>query len=185
MDSQKNREQHVVVNGVASSSIPVISGVPQGSVLGPLLFLIYIDGISLLKFSDDSKLSLYADDMLLYKVISSNADYIHLQHDIDRIQNWSSNNLMSFNVSKCKCMLISRKPHMNYIPIPNTEWKIPGNCQVPQIPGPPRSFHPISAGRLTLTQYVSKSGSFGFTTQTVLSQHQLMHIDQAKKVCYS
>ena len=76
--------------------------------------LIYIDGISLLKFSDDSKLSLYADDMLLYKVISSNADYIHLQHDIDRIQNWSSDNLMSFNVSKCKCMLISRKPHMNY-----------------------------------------------------------------------
>ena len=107
----RNREQHVVVNGVAYSSIPVISGVPHGSVLGPLLFLIYIDGISLLKFSDDSKLSLYADDMFLYKVISSNADYIHLQHDIDKIQNWSSDNLMSFNVSKCKCMLISRKPH--------------------------------------------------------------------------
>ena len=85
----RNCEQHVVVNGVASSSILVISGVPQGSVLGPLLFLTYIDGISLLKFSDDSKLSLYVDDMLLYKVISPNAD-------IDRIQNWSSDNLISF-----------------------------------------------------------------------------------------
>ena len=110
----RNRKQHVVVNGVASSSVPVISGVPQGAVLGPLLFLIYIDGISILKFSDGSTLSLYADDMLLYKVTSSNADYIHLQHDIDRIQNWSSDNLMSFNVSKCKCMLISHKTHMNY-----------------------------------------------------------------------
>ena len=87
---------------MASSSVPVISGVPQRSVLGPLLFVIYIDGISMLKFSDGSILSLYADNMLLYKVISSNVDYIHLQHDIDRIQNWSSDNLMSFNVFKCK-----------------------------------------------------------------------------------
>ena len=109
----RNRKQHVVVNGVASSSVPVISGVPKGSV-GALHFLIYIDGISMLKFSDGSTLSLYADDKLLYKVISSNADYIHLQHDIDRIQNWSSDNLMSFNVSKCKCMLISHRTHMNY-----------------------------------------------------------------------
>ena len=107
-------EEHVVINGVASSSVHVISGVPQGSVLGPLLFLIYIDGISMLKFSDGSTLSLCADDMLLYKVISSNADYIYLQHDIDRIQNWSSDNLMSFNVAKCKCMLIPHKTHMNY-----------------------------------------------------------------------
>ena len=131
----RNRKQHIVVNGVASFSVPVISRVPQGSVLGPLLFLIYIDGISMLKFSDGSTLSLYADDMLLYKVISSNADYIYLQHDNDRIQNWSSDNLMSFNVSKCKCMLISHKTHE--LSIPNSEWRIPGNCSVLQIPGHP------------------------------------------------
>ncbi len=79
------RQQSVVVNGTLSHSIPVISGVPQGSVLGPLLFLIDIDSTSTLQLSVGSKLSLYADDMLLYIVISSAADYAELQLDIDRI----------------------------------------------------------------------------------------------------
>ena len=109
----RSREQYVVVNGAASQSIPVISGVPQGSVLGSLLFLVYIDSISLLQLSEGSKLSLYADDMLLYKTISSDADYISLQQDIDLIHGWSTANLMTFNVSKCKCMVISRKRNVN------------------------------------------------------------------------
>ena len=61
------REQSVVVNGETSVSKAVTSGVPQDSVLGPLLFLIYINGITLLHLSRGTKLSLYADDMLLYK----------------------------------------------------------------------------------------------------------------------
>ena len=110
----RSREQYVVVNGAASQSIPVISGVPQGSVLGPLLFLVYIDSISLLQLSEGSKLSLYADDMLLYKTISSDADhYISLQQGIDLIHGWSTANLMTFNVSKYKCMVISRKRNVN------------------------------------------------------------------------
>ena len=52
---------------------------------------------------------LYADDMLLYKTISSTADYAELQQDIDLIYGWSTANLMTFNVSKCKCMLVSRR----------------------------------------------------------------------------
>ena len=59
------------------------SGVPEGSVLGPLLFLIYIGTIPTFHFSEDTKLSLYADDILLYKIISSTEDYVHLQYDID------------------------------------------------------------------------------------------------------
>ena len=105
--------QSVVVNGTTSQAIPVISGVPQGSVLGPLLFLIYIDTIPTLHLSEGNKLSLYADDILLYKIISSTEDYVHLQYDIDQVYGWSAANLMTFNASKCKCMLVSRRRNTN------------------------------------------------------------------------
>ena len=103
------REQNVIVNGETSDPVKVISGVPQGSVLGPLLFLIYIDDITSLQLSEGTKVSLYADDMLLYKPISSDNDYVELQHDIDQVHLWSRKNGMQFNVTKCKCMLLSRK----------------------------------------------------------------------------
>ena len=61
----KNRQQKVVVGGEESETIPMIPGVPQGSVLGPLLFLIYTDGVTRIPLSEGSKLVLYADDMLL------------------------------------------------------------------------------------------------------------------------
>ena len=111
------RQQSVVVNGTSSHSIPVISGVPQESILGPLLFLIYIDSISTLQLSESSNLSLYADDMLLYKTISLAADYVELQHDINQIYGWSATNSMTFNSSKCKCMLFSRKRNANCPPM--------------------------------------------------------------------
>ena len=93
------RLQRVVVNGVESESITVVSGVPQGSVLGPLLFLIYIDSISLIQLSQNSKLVLYADDILLYKTILTARDYTCLQKDINHIHFWSSSNGMSFKVA--------------------------------------------------------------------------------------
>ena len=69
-----NRSQVVAVGGAQSHSVPVISGVPQGSVLGPLLFLVYINDVTTV-VSTPSKLSLFADDMSLYRTISSPADY--------------------------------------------------------------------------------------------------------------
>ena len=64
-----NWKQHVVVGGESSLDTPVLSGVPQGSVLGPLLFLVYIDDVS--DISDRSTLNIFADDMLLYKPVKS------------------------------------------------------------------------------------------------------------------
>ena len=61
-----NWKQHVFVGGESSQYAPVLSGVPQGSVLDPLLFLVYIDDVSNILLSDGSILNLYADDMILY-----------------------------------------------------------------------------------------------------------------------
>jgi len=97
------------VDGKTSVSISVDSGVPQGSVLGPLLFLMYIDDVTHSAPSPGSKISLYADDMLLFKTITSTDDYVELQKDVDTLNNWVTTNHLSFNTSKCKYMLISRK----------------------------------------------------------------------------
>ena len=103
------REQQVVVNGSTSDTLPVLSGVPQGSVLGPLLFLSYIDGITSITISPESQLTLYADDMLLYRPISNSADYAYLQDDINRISEWVEANYLQFNTQKCKFMRVTRK----------------------------------------------------------------------------
>ena len=70
-----NYSQQVVVNGVISDSTLVTSGVPQGSILGPLLFILYINDISKLTLSSSTKLILYADDILLSPPISSSSDF--------------------------------------------------------------------------------------------------------------
>ena len=80
-----DRMQQVVVNGAASNALPVLSVVPQGSVLGPLLFLIYIDGVNNVTLSPGSNLVVYADDMLLYRPISSLDDYTYICRLIDAI----------------------------------------------------------------------------------------------------
>ena len=105
------RSQRVVVNGATSLSAPVISGVPQGSVLGPLLFLIYIDSITRVGLSTGAKLILYEDDILLYKQMKCLEDYNELQHDIDLLHHWTAENFLKFNVSKCKYMVITEKRH--------------------------------------------------------------------------
>ena len=79
------RQQRVVINGMSSRSSHVLSGVPQGSILGRLLFLIYIDDITDIELSAGSNLVLYADDILLYRPIRNIGDYSALQVDIDAL----------------------------------------------------------------------------------------------------
>ena len=80
------RKQRVVDNGVKSDWVPVLSGVPQGTVLGPLLFSLYINDIS----SDiESQIRLFADDCVCYREIKDTEDTMKLQKDIDRLGSWT------------------------------------------------------------------------------------------------
>lgn len=104
-----DRTQSVVVGGASSDPLPVLSGVPQGSVLGPLLFLIYINDLPGIVFNSTSCINLFADDVLLYHVITSAADYTVLQDMICRLEQWSITNYLSLHPLKCKYMIVSRK----------------------------------------------------------------------------
>ena len=97
--------------GETSPSLPVLSGVPQGSILGPLLFLIYIDDVAAISLSQGSTLNLYAEDILLYKLIASGStqEYAVVQSDINIVGNWVDENYLTLNSAKCKYMTISRK----------------------------------------------------------------------------
>ena len=104
-----NRKQSVVVSGETSNSVQVVSGVPQGSVLGPLLFCIYIDSVTHCVQSLYARNVLYADDLLLYKKITCAEDLVDMQQDVLAIEQWSGTNHLTLNSSKCKVMVISRK----------------------------------------------------------------------------
>ena len=109
-----NRVQRVVINGSQSSWLPVISGVPQGTVLGPLLFLLYINDITT---NIQSEIRLFADDCILYRTIQSDADVVTLQDDINTMLAWSHTWQMSFNAAKCHILSICRqhkKPLLQY-----------------------------------------------------------------------
>ena len=93
-----NRSQSVSVNGIQSSSKPVLSGVPQGSILGPVLFLLYINDIS---SSVKSRLRLFADDCILYSEIREVQDCWALQDDLEQLSLWSNTWQLNFNVKKC------------------------------------------------------------------------------------
>ena len=99
-----NRLQRVVINGQSSRHSLVLSGVPQGSIFGPLLFILYINGLSNIPLSPTAKLILYADDILLYIPCNSASDISAIQHNIDLISSW-----FSANSSKTKYMFISLK----------------------------------------------------------------------------
>ena len=101
-----DRKQQVVVGGSQSKWSDVTSGVPQGSVLGPLLFLVYINDITK---NITGEIRLFADDSILYQEISSAADQLSLQKDIDTLVKWADTWQMAFNVKKCGILSITNK----------------------------------------------------------------------------
>ena len=100
--------QRVVVNGIKSDWAPVLSGVPQGTILGPLLFSLYINDIS----SDiESEIRLFADDCVCYMYLEfkDEEDTLKLQRDIDRLGSWARKWGIRFQPVKCNMMQLTRK----------------------------------------------------------------------------
>ena len=103
-----NREQQTLVNGSKSGSLPVTCGVPQGSVLGPLLFLVYVNNMS--NVLSHANYCLYADDTVLYVSGQDTGDMVEiLQQDLERYSNWCVENHLTLNVSKTKFVVFGTK----------------------------------------------------------------------------
>ena len=107
-----DRRQRVVVDGEVSNWKSVLSGVPQGSVLGTILFLIYINDLD---DSITSNVLKFADDTKLFRKVNTDGDKQHLQNDLDRLVKWSEKWQMLFNFGKCKCLHTGhRNLNVNY-----------------------------------------------------------------------
>ena len=104
------RSQTVVLDRETSTEVPVTSGVPQGSVLGPLFFLIYINQLP--SSISDSEARLFADDTAVYLTINSLSDCLTLQQDLDSLQVWERDWDMEFNPSKCQVLHITRNKNV-------------------------------------------------------------------------
>lgn len=98
-----NRSQCVNINSSKSTSAPVTSGIPQGSVLGPILFVIYINDLPEV-VDKNSFVFLFADDTKVFRKVNSNEDAKMLQNDIDNLIAWSDKWLLKFHPDKCVYM---------------------------------------------------------------------------------
>ena len=146
------RQNRVMYRGALSSLAPVTSGVPQWSVLGPLLFNLFISDISC---NVSTNCLLFADDTLLYHPIFSTHDEITLQSDINAIGRWSESNGMKINIVKSKVMHMTRsKKHLLYLTT---------HCMVQSL----QSHQPSN-----ILEWSSTTPSPGTTTLMLLSKKQ-------------
>ena len=109
----KDRTQSVVVEGTHSSTLPVMSGVPQGSVLGPCLFLCFINDMP---DAVKCRIRLFADDTVIYLTIDSNHDSENLQNDLAKLEQWEKDWSMEFNPDKCEVLRITRNENITKFP---------------------------------------------------------------------
>ena len=105
IDYLSGRKQRVVIRGEKSQWLNVYSGVPQGSVIGPILFLIYIND---LPTGIKSKINIFADDTKMASKVDTVEDEEIVNDDLEALQNWTITNGMKFNVDKCSVMHCGR-----------------------------------------------------------------------------
>ena len=100
------RMQSVVLGNCSSRTLAVLSGVPQGSILGPSLFVLFLNDITL-GLNPGTNIVMYADDTKLWREITCENDNVILQSDIDYLMDWAIRNKMRFHPSKCKVLMVS------------------------------------------------------------------------------
>ena len=101
------RKQFVLINGIKSRCIDAVSGVPQGSHLGPVLFSLFVNDI--VNVIHSSEILLFADDVKIFKCIGSLNDCLALQADLYNFEMWCEYNKLELNIPKCKFITFSRK----------------------------------------------------------------------------
>ena len=102
----ENRKQQISFEGEASEWKEVTLGIPQGSVLGPLLFVIFIND---LPEELQTRTYLFADDTKVYNVIRGEEDQTKLQQDLNKLEEWSDRWLLRFHPDKCKHMHVGKQ----------------------------------------------------------------------------
>ena len=108
-DYLSGRRQRVVLQGVSSPSVEVPSAVSQGSILGPLFFILAVDMLASLSISSLGRIVMFADDICYYRSLLSNTDQLAVQMNVDLIHEWVRDRKLRLNVAKTKSMVISRK----------------------------------------------------------------------------
>jgi ribonucleases P/MRP protein subunit RPP40 len=108
-DFLRDRKQAVVINGAKSDFINVESGVPQGSVLGPCLFLVYINDLPN-RLTPSARL--FADDTAVYSIVSSTEDQTRLQQDLNPLSEWEESWEMAFHPEKSTTLAVTRNRHV-------------------------------------------------------------------------
>ena len=117
-----NRKQFVISSGVSSRQLNIRYGVSQGSVLGPLLFLLYINDLP--DSIENSKVTLYADDTVLFAKSSSVTAEEKLQKDLSDADDWCNRNKLTINTKKSEVILFGRQKTNLNLSCKIADWKL-------------------------------------------------------------
>ena len=165
------RRMKVVLEGEHSEETDVKSGVPQGTVLGPLLFLVHIND---LPTRVKSQVRLFADDCLLYRAIKSARDHITLQEDLLALQTWASDWGMRFNAKKCYILSINNK---------SSHFYTLNNTTLQQVTSNPYLGITISQD-LKWSQHIAKTANKANSTLGLLRRNLKFCPKEAKRTAY-